>query len=82
MEALVNFTKYELDYLAEQISIRMKSKNEFVSQRKAFSEFGEANVRRWVEDGLIQRRFRPNKIEYEHKKLVELQANAYDHLRR
>lgn len=75
-----NFTVYELNYLAEQIAARMKRKKNYVSQREAFKEFGEGCVRKWVEDGLIQRHFRRNKIEYEYIELVRLKAVVYDHL--
>lgn len=75
-----NLKEHELNYLAERIVTRMKCKKEYVSQREAFKEFGEGCVRKWVDSGLIQRHFRPHKIEYKYIDLLKLKAVVYDHL--
>lgn len=74
-------TKDELNYLAERIALRIKGTNtkEYVSQRAAYREFGEACVKKWVDSGEIQRHFRTNKIEYKYVELLALKAKVYDH---
>ncbi len=54
---------------------RMEKLKPFISQRQAYSEFGEANVKRWINKGLIQRHKdndRNGKVRLEYAVLLDL----------
>ncbi len=53
---------------------------EYVSQAKAYSMFGRANVDRWRRAGLIEPRKRPGKLEYPTTVLRKLQNKVQDYL--
>lgn len=42
----------------------MKEQGDTISQRKAYRQYGEGNVRRWLKKGLLTVRKRPGKVEY------------------
>lgn len=75
------YTKEELDYLAMKIAENLKVKNErpFISQRKAYEEFGAGTVQRWVNMGLISPAKRKGIIEYPRAKLKELSLVKQDY---
>lgn len=75
------YTKDELDYLAMKIAENLKEKNErpFISQRKAYKEFGTGTVKRWVSMGLISPAKRKGIIEYPISKLKELSLVKQDY---
>lgn len=56
-----------------------KNDKEYISQREAFREFGEANVRRWYQQGKIKPCKRPGKIDYPTKVLRELSRVQQDY---
>lgn len=75
------YTKEELDYLAMKIAENLKKKDErsFISQRKAYKEFGAGTVKRWVNMGLISPAKRKGIIEYPISKLKELSLIKQDY---
>lgn len=56
--------------------------SETVSQRKAYSIFGRANVDRWRREGRIQPCKRPGKVEYSMADLRLLQDTQQDYFKR
>lgn len=73
------FVTYVAAKLASYIK-EDKDDKEYLSQREAFREFGEANVRRWYKQGKIQPCKRPGKVEYPTAKLKELSRIQQDYL--
>lgn len=53
---------------------------EYVSQNKAFSMFGRANVERWRDSGRVTTRRRPGKVEYLTSELRLCQRTQQDYL--
>ena len=61
---------------------RAESDPETVSQRKAYTIFGRANVDRWRREGRIHPCKRPGKVEYCMADLRLLQATQQDYFKR
>lgn len=61
---------------------RAEKDQETVSQRKAYSIFGRANVDRWRREGRIAPCKRPGKVEYCMADLRLLQQTQQDYLKR
>lgn len=58
----------------------IKNDPEYVSQRKAYSMFGRANIERWRRSGLVNSYRRPGKVEYKTYDLRLLQLREQDYL--
>lgn len=70
------------DAVAAKLCTFLKEDKEdkpYMSQRKAFYEFGEGTVRRWVSMGLISPAKRKGIIEYPTAKLKELSRIKQDY---
>lgn len=52
----------------------------YLSQRQAFMQFGECNVRRWELERKIEPRRRPGRVEYPTARLKELSRVVQDYL--
>ena len=61
---------------------RAEADPETVSQRKAYSIFGRANVDRWRKEGRIHPCKRPGKVEYCMAELRLLQQTQQDYFKR
>lgn len=61
---------------------RAEADPETVSQRKAYSIFGRANVDRWRREGRIHPCKRPGKVEYSMADLRLLQQTQQDYFKR
>lgn len=61
---------------------RSEADPETVSQRKAYSIFGRANVDRWRREGRIHPCKRPGKVEYNMADLRLLQQTQQDYFKR
>lgn len=67
--------------LSDKIAQKMKNNlPEHISQRKAYSIFGRANVERWKRQGKILPCKRPGKIEYSTTELTILKSQQQDYL--
>ncbi|EJX00299.1 hypothetical protein EVA_11592 [gut metagenome] len=82
-DKLVTYETFTND-LAERIAHKLqRAANEpfFISQRKAYSIFGRANVERWRRTGQVRCYKRPGKVEYRTADLRLLQATEQDYLK-
>ncbi len=81
-DKLVTYEKFLNDVAARVASLIQRDANdpEYVSQRKAYSIFGRANVERWFRQGRVHPRRRPGKIEYPMAELRLLQRIKNDQL--
>lgn len=52
---------------------------DYISQRKAYEIFGQGNVKRWVEKGLVEPHRKGGKIEYRTALLNELRRTPVDY---
>lgn len=69
--------------LASQVALIMKADRadpERISQNKAFSMFGRANVERWRKNGRLTVSKRPGKVEYITAELRYCQRTQQDYL--
>jgi hypothetical protein len=55
---------------------------EYISQNKAFHQFGRANVERWRQEGKLKCFKRPGKVEYLVSDLKLLKRTEQDYLKR
>lgn len=66
--------------IAEKLTA-IKGQPEVVSQRKAFSLFGRANVERWLRQGKLHPSRRVGKVEYLTSELRTAQSNTQDYFK-
>lgn len=67
--------------IVPKIMAVMSHPGDIVSQRKAYSLFGKANVNRWVRSGLLfPVAKRPGKVEYRYSDLQACQCRVQDYL--
>lgn len=80
----VTFDTFVTSVAAKLASFIKEDKNdkEYISQREAFCQFGEGNVRRWYRQGKIKPCKRPGKIEYPTAVLKELSRIQQDYFRK
>ena len=78
----VSYDTFLNDLAAKLATIIKKDANdpEYVSQRKAYTMFGRANVERWLRKGKVHAYKRPGKIEYNTAELREAQRTVQDYL--
>lgn len=81
-DKLVTYDKFLNDVAARVAAlIRNDSQDpEYISQRKAYSIFGRANVDRWFRQGKVHPSRRPGKIEYPMAELRLLQRIQNDQI--
>lgn len=73
-----------LQDIASLVVKKLKENNndpEFVSQRKAYSMFGRANVERWRRQNKVKVHKRPGKVEYKTADLRFLQSLEQDYFK-
>lgn len=75
----VSYTRFVTDLAEALETIRQKSKR-MLSQRQAYRMFGQANVKRWRDEGLVTAHKRPGKIEYSYRELLTCQQRVQDYL--
>lgn len=75
----VPYAKFVTD-LAEALEAIKKNSTRMLSQRQAYRIFGQANVKRWRDEGLVTAHKRPGKIEYSYRELLICQQRVQDYL--
>ena len=50
--------------MVPQLKAALTETSDVISQRMAYRQFGEGNVRRWLSQGVLTVRKRPGKVEY------------------
>lgn len=81
IDRLIPYDRFINDIAATVVKmIRIDNQDpEFVSQRKAYSMFGRANVERWRKQGKVSPCKRPGKLEYRTAELRHLQRVEQDY---
>lgn len=77
-----SYNKFIHDVASSLANILLKLDNdpEIITQRRAYSIFGRANVDRWKKEGKIHPMKRPGKIEYRTSELRYVQKCSQDYL--
>jgi len=66
--------------LVPKLKAAMENPSDIISQNQAFKKFGQGNIRRWREKGLVEPLSkRPGKIEYRLSDLLILQQRKQDY---
>lgn len=66
--------------LTPMVKEAMKDQSEVISQRQAYKQFGQGNVKRWFKTGkLVPVAKRPGKVEYRIADLKQLQQVQQDY---
>ena len=81
IDRLIPYDRFINDIAASVVKmIRSDSQDpEYISQRKAYSMFGRANVERWRRQGKVSPCKRPGKLEYRTADLRHLQRVEQDY---
>lgn len=81
IDRLIPYDRFINDIAATVVKmIRSDSQDpEYISQRKAYSMFGRANVERWRRQGKVSPCKRPGKLEYRTADLRHLQRVEQDY---
>lgn len=66
--------------IAEKL-ISLRQQPEVISQRQAYSQYGRANVKRWVKQNKVHPLKRPGKIEYKTSELRAAQSINQDYFK-
>lgn len=80
-DKMVTYDQFVND-VAARISAHLRIRDDdpkYITQNKAFKIFGRANVERWRKKGYVTPSKRPGKVEYETRKLRELQSREQDY---
>lgn len=68
------------DILAAKVKEKLASPNDCISQRQAYKEFGQGNVKRWLRQERLQPvSKRPGKIEYRRSDLLICHQKVQDY---
>ena len=81
-DRMVTYDQFVSD-VAARLSSHLRVRTDdplYMSQARAFKVFGRANVERWRRTGKVKPCRRPGKLEYETRKLRELQSAEQDYL--
>ena len=78
---LVDLTPEQVCYLNFLVAHKIKKEEKiYITQNQAYKRFGEANIKRWVDQRKVQRHKRPNTMEYKFSELLQAAETIQDYL--